>query len=91
MVALLAEDVLLLERIALAQGLDDIAQHITELHIQLGIGAETRHRILDFYDDGTVALLRPEYGVHKLPALVLDVLKLGKQLVKWSFLRSHVL
>ena len=90
-VALLAEDVLFLEGIAFTQCLHDIAQHVTELHIQLGIGAEARHWILYFEDDGTITLLRPEYGVQKISALIIDVLKLGKESVKRSFLCCHEL
>ena len=89
MIAPLTENVLLLEGIALTKRLDDIAQHVTELHIQLCIGAEARHRVLYFENDRAVALLRPEYGVQMPAALVVDVLKLGKELVKRSFLVCH--
>ena len=91
MIAFLAENVLLLKGIAFTQCLHDVAQHVTELHIQLSISAEARHWILYFKDDGTIALLRPEYGVQKSAALVLDVLKLGKESVKRSFLCAHSL
>ena len=89
MIAPLTEDVLLLEGIALTKRLDDIAQHVTELHIQLCIGAEARYGVLYFENDRAIALLRPEYGVQIPAALVVDVLKLGKELVKRSFLVCH--
>ena len=89
MIASLAEDVLLLEGIPFTKRLDDIAQHVTELHIQLCICAEARHRVLYFENDRAIALLRPEYGVQMPAAFVVDVLKLGKELVKRSFLVCH--
>jgi hypothetical protein len=59
MITPLTENVLLLKGIALSKCLDYVTQHVTELQIQFGIGAEARHRILDFYDDRAIALLRP--------------------------------
>ena len=89
MIASFAEYVLLLEGITLTKRLDDITQHVTKLHIQLCIGAEARYRVLYFENDRAIALLRPEYGVQMSAALVVDVLKLGKELVKRSFLVCH--
>ena len=91
MVAFLAEDVLFLQCIPFSQCLYDVAQYLGKLEVQLGIIAEARHGILDFKNDGTVTLLRPKDGIEKPSFLVHDVLKLGEQSVKRSFLGTHTL
>ena len=90
MVELLAEDVLFLERIALAQGLHDIVQYIGKLHVLLSIRTVLLHRILYTDDDGTVTLVREQDGVQQVSVVIPDVLQLGKQPVERFLLSYHV-
>ena len=73
-VALLTKDVLLLQGITLSKWLHDICQYVAELHIWLGIHAETWHRVSDFKYNRTIALLRPKDGVQVVPFCIVYVL-----------------
>ena len=90
MVELLAEDVLFLERITLAQSLDNIVQYIGKFHVLLCIRTVLLHRILYTYDDGTVTLIREENGIQQVPVVILDVLQLSKQPVERFLLPNHI-
>ena len=85
-IGLLAEDILFLKRITLAQCLDDIVQHIRKHHVLLSIGTVLLHRVLDLNDDRAVTLLREKHRVQQVPVVILDVLQLSKQTVQRFFL-----
>ena len=55
-VGLFAEDVLLLQGIALAEGLHHIGEHILKTYVLPGIGTELLHRVGHLEDDGRIAL-----------------------------------
>ena len=86
MVELLAEDVLLLERIALAQSLDDIVQHVRKDHVLLRVGTVLLDGVLYPDDDRAVTLFREENRVQQVSIFILDVLQLSKQTVQRFFL-----
>ena len=88
-VALAAQHVLLLQGIALTEGLDDVVQHIGEGDILNGIRGILLHGVLYLDDDGGIAVLREEDRVHQLAGPILDVLKLGEEAVKRLFLVCH--
>ena len=77
-------------RVALAQGLDDIVQHIREGHVLLGIGTILLDGVLNLYDDRTVTLFREENRVQQVSIVILDVLQLSKQTVQRFFLSNHI-
>ena len=90
MILLFTEHILLLQGISFAQCLYDIGHHILKQGIQSGIRTVLLHGILYLEDDGTFAVLRPQYRIELLSFLVPDVLKLGKQTVENLFLLCHV-
>jgi hypothetical protein len=73
-ILLLAEDVLLLQGIALAECLDDVGQYVLEETIQVGIGTILLYGILYLEEYGRIALLGPEYRIEQFPVLIPDVL-----------------
>ena len=85
-IELLAEDILLLERIALAQSLDDIVQHIRKVHVLFRIGTVLLDGVLYLDDNRTVTLFREKHRVQQVPIVILDVLQLSKQTVQRFFL-----
>ena len=88
-VALTAEDVLFLKGVALAEGLDDVVQHVGVGDILHGIGGILLHGVLYLDDDGRIAVLREEDRVHQLAIGILDVLELGEETVKRLVLGTH--
>ena len=88
-VALTAEDVLFLQGVAFAEGLDDIVQHVGIGDILHGIGGILLHGVLYLDDDGRIAVLREEDRVHQLAIGILDVLELGEETVKRLVLGTH--
>ena len=89
MVALSAQHVLLLQGIALAEGLDDVVQHVGEGDVLNGIRGILLNGVLDLDDDGGIAVLREENRVQQLAGTILDVLELGEEAVKRLFLVCH--
>ena len=85
-VALAAQHVLLLQGIALAEGLDDVVQHVGEGDILNCVRGILLHGVLDLDDDGGIAVLREENRVQQLAGAILDVLELGEEAVKRLFL-----
>ena len=75
-VALTAEDILLLKGVALAEGLDDVVQHVSIGHILIGVRGILLNGVLDLDDDGRIAVLREEDRVQQLALGIPDVLKL---------------
>ena len=88
-VALAAQHVLLLQGIALAEGLDDVVQHVGEGDILNCVRGILLHGVLDLDDDGGIAVLREENRVQQLAGAILDVLELGEEAVKRLFLVCH--
>jgi len=88
-VALTAEDVLFLQGVAFAEGLDDVVQHVGVGDVLHGIGGILLHGVLYLDDDGRIAVLREEDRVHQLAIGILDVLELGEETVKRLVLGTH--
>ena len=88
-VALTAEDVLFLKGVALAEGLDDVVQHVGVGDVLHGIGGILLHGVLNLDDDGRITVLREEDRVHQLAIGILDVLELGEETVKRLVLGTH--
>ena len=88
-VALTAEDVLFLKGVALAEGLDDVVQHVGIGDVLHGIGGILLHGVLNLDDDGRIAVLREKNRVHQLAIGILDVLELGEETVKRLVLGTH--
>ena len=88
-VALTAEDVLFLQGVAFAEGLDDVVQHVGVGDILHGIGGILLHGVLNLDDDGRIAVLREEDRVQQLAIGIFDVLELGEETVKRLVLSTH--
>ena len=86
---LLAEDVLLLEGIALAERLDDIGQHILKEPILVSICTILLHRVFYLKENRRIALLRPQHRVEQFPVLPPDVLQLSKEFIEWFSFLCH--
>jgi len=91
MVALPAEDVLLLQRVPLAECLHDVVQHIGVGGVLLRVGAVLQYRVLHLYDDGAVSTVGEEHRVEVTALPVAHVLELGEEAVHGSFraVRPH--
>ena len=88
-IGLSAKDVLLLKGVALAQGLQDLVQHVHKGVVPVGIGTILRHGVLCLDDAAAVALLAVQNGVHYPSPCVGDVLDARKKSVQCVFPNAH--
>jgi len=86
---LLAENILFLQGIPLAERLDDVGQYVLKEPILVGIGTILLHGILNLKEDRWVAFLRPQHRIEQFPVLIPDVLQLGKEFIEWFSFLCH--
>ena len=89
MICLLAEDVLLLQTVTLAQCLEHVVPDIHVGIVLIRIGTPLLYRILYLEDRRRIAVPGIQDGIRDMTFRVGDVLDAGKKAVKNLFLATH--